>query len=65
MKKLLIILGTIILSLIVTFIIFEMMSWYHFGDVPTKLVLIRLIACFCILEGLQMSIFSFINRKNK
>lgn len=46
MKKIVLILGCIILSSILTFTIFEMMSWYHFGDIPTKIVTIRLIITF-------------------
>lgn len=32
-----------IISLVITFIFFELMSWYHFSDIPTLIVLIRLI----------------------
>lgn len=53
----------IILSVIITFVFFELMSWYHFGDIPTKVVLIRLIAFFCIILGMLISIVSFINKK--
>ena len=47
-KNLLVFLGIIILSLITTFIVFEQLSWYHFGDIPTKIVVNRLIVFFII-----------------
>lgn len=37
---------SLILAIIVTLFTFESLSWYHFGDVPTKVVLFRLII-FC------------------
>lgn len=65
MKKTFIIIGTILLSLVITFVIFETLSWYHFGDVPTKVVFIRLIAFFCVIEGLAITIFIAVNKKKK
>ena len=65
MKKSIMILIALLMSALITFIIFEVMSWYHFGDVPTKIVLIRLIAFFCVLVGIFISIISFITKKIK
>ncbi len=41
---------TSILSLLITFVIFEAMSLYHFGDIPTTIVLFRLIIAFLLVE---------------
>ena len=53
----------VVLSLLITFVFFELMSWYHFGDIPTKVVLVRLIAFFLVVAGLLISIVAFINKK--
>ncbi len=63
MKKVVLCLGTIILSLIVTFVTFETLSWYHFGDVPTTVVCVRLIICFCIIECLLILTVALIKKK--
>ena len=66
MKKVVVYFGTIILSLIVTFVTFETLSWYHFGDIPTKIVAIRLIIFFCVVECLFLATFALIKKyKNK
>ncbi len=66
MKKFVAYLGTIIISLIVTFVTFETLSWYHFGDIPTTVVSVRLIIFFCVIECLFISIFALIKKhKNK
>ncbi len=41
---------TSIISLIITFFSFEMLSWYHFGDIPTIRIFIRLIIGFILIE---------------
>lgn len=64
MKKVVVYLGSIILSLIVTFVTFEALSWYHFGDIPTKIVAIRLIIFFCVVECLFLAIFAIIKKYN-
>ena len=64
MKKSLIInIATVLVSLIVTFFIFENLSWYHFGDIPTKVVLIRLIAFFFASACLIIVIFDLLRKK--
>lgn len=62
MKKNILYFIAVIISLVITFTFFELMSWYHFGDIPTKVVLVRLIAFFLIVTGLLISIVAFIKR---
>ena len=61
MKKNILYFIAVVLSLLITFVFFELMSWYHFGDIPTKVVLVRLIAFFLVVAGLLISIVAFIN----
>ena len=63
MKKNILYFIAVVLSLLITFVFFELMSWYHFGDIPTKVVLVRLIAFFLVVAGLLISIVEFINKK--
>lgn len=63
MKKNILYFIAVVLSLLITFVFFELMSWYHFGDIPTKVVLVRLIAFFLVVAGLLISIVTFINKK--
>ena len=63
MKKNILYFIAVVLSLLITFVLFELMSWYHFGDIPTKVVLVRLIAFFLVVAGLLISIVAFINKK--
>ena len=55
---------TSILSLVIIFVIFEGVSIYHFGDIPTIKVLIRIIISFVILESIIYVIYYLYN-KNK
>lgn len=63
MKKNILYFIAVVLSLLITFVFFELMSWYHFGDIPTKVVLVRLITFFLVVAGLLISIVAFINKK--
>lgn len=67
MKKILIGLGIIIVSLIITFGVFYTMSWYSFSTLPTKVILYRMIfffiAILILLIGIIMLIKKFKNRK--
>ena len=63
MKKNILYFIAVVLSLLITFVFFELMSWYHFGDIPSKVVLVRLIAFFLVVAGLLISIVAFINKK--
>ena len=49
MKKILLVVVDIILSLLITFFIFEIMSWYDFGSTITSVVLFRIVICFVII----------------
>lgn len=62
MKK---IIGLIILAIIITLITFETISWYHIGDIPTPIVLIRLIIFFIIVSITLTIIFNIIKRIKK
>lgn len=48
MKRFLKITIILTLSLIITFITFDSLSWYNFGDIPTKVVAFRLILFFAV-----------------
>ena len=63
MKKLFINIGSVLISLTITFFTFECLSWYHFGDIPTKVVLIRLIAFFFATECLIIVILHLLRKK--
>ena len=49
MKKILLVVVDIVLSLLITFFIFEIMSWYDFGSSITSVVLFRIVICFVII----------------
>ena len=63
MKKNILYFIAVVFLFLITFIFFELMSWYHFGDIPTKVVLVRLIAFFLVVAVLLFSIVAFINKK--
>ena len=63
MKKIAVILIDLLVCALITFLFFEKMSWYHFGDIPTKVVIIRLIGFFCVLAGISISIIALIMKK--
>lgn len=68
MKKILIILGTVILSILLTFFLGENLSLYHLGTTPTTLTCIHLISLFAILEYIFLVIcyiFTKIIKKEK
>ena len=51
-----------IITLILTFVIAEIFSIYHFGSVPTLLTSLYLISIFAILEYLAISITYIVKR---
>lgn len=61
MKKIII----LTITLLITLITFELMSWYHIGDIPTKIVLIRLIIFFIAIFITLLLIFNKFLTKNK
>lgn len=64
MKKILLIIGVAILSLLITFFIFEIMSWYDFGGPITRVVLFRIIICFVIIFIILLGLMLLV-KKNK
>ncbi len=65
MKRTILIIIAILLSAVITFVFFEAMSWYHFGDTPTKTVLIRLIGFFLALSGISIGTIALITKNKK
>ncbi len=66
MKKGLMVIGTIILAVILTFILGEEFSLYSLGTKPTTLTCIHLISLFAILEYIFLTICYIIKkRRNK
>lgn len=65
MKKASIVFLTLVATGLLTLILFDTMSWYHIGDIPTKVVLIRLIGFFCVISGIALSTIALIIKKKK
>ena len=65
MKKTLSVIGIAILSLLITFFIFEIMSWYDFGSSITNVVLFRIIICFVIIFIILLGIMFLIKKSKK
>lgn len=63
MKKGIFVLICSILAFLVTGVLFEIMSWYHFGDIPTKIVLIRFAIAFVFLFLLFCFLVFFVLKK--
>lgn len=63
MKRILTIIGSIIVSLILIFVLAESLSLYHFGTVPTTLTIIYLVSLFCIFEYLILAVKFIVNKK--
>ena len=63
MKKVLSGLCVCILSLIITFVTFELMSCYHFGDIPTKVVTLRLIVFFIFITIILIGIIILVKKR--
>jgi len=61
MKKRNILIGTII-SFVLTFILAELFSIYHFGSIPTLLTLFYLIAIFSVFEYIVLMLIHIINK---
>ena len=54
---------TSILSLITVFVLFEGLSLYHFGDIPTIKVLIRILLSFIVVELIIYSLYYLFKKK--
>ena len=65
MKKTLVIIVTIILSLIITFVFAEIFNLYNFETIPTILTCIYLISLFSIFEYILLSICYVVLKKIK
>lgn len=66
MKKTLPVIVLIILSLLITFFLFEIMSWYDFGSPITRVVLFRMIICFVIIFIILLGLMLLVRKiKNK
>ena len=65
MKKILMYILSFLLSFVIMIISFDMLSWYSPFDTPTKVVLVRMIICFTILELIFIFLISLYNKKNK
>ena len=65
MKKTLPVIVLTILSLLITFFLFEIMSWYDFGSPITRVVLFRIIICFIIIFIVLFGIVSLIKNSKK
>lgn len=65
MKRFLVIIGSIILSLLVTFFIGETFSIYHFGNIPTITTISYLMALFCIIEYIFLLIVYIFYKRSK
>ena len=64
MKKTLPVIVLTILSLLITFFLFEIMSWYDFGSPITSVVLFRIIICFVIIFIILLGLMLLV-KKNK
>ena len=65
MKKCLTITISIIVSLIITFLIAEMFSLYHFGNTPTFTTFTYLLFIFCFINYILLSLIYIIDKKRK
>ena len=63
-KKTLPVIVLTILSLLITFFLFEIMSWYDFGSPITRVVLFRIIICFVIIFIILLGLMLLV-KKNK
>ena len=64
MKKILSVIGNAILSLLITFFLFEIMSWYDFGSPITSVVLVRMIICFVIIFIILLGLILLVKRQS-
>lgn len=55
--------AAILFSIIATLLFFNAMSWYHFGDIPTKIVFARMIGFCGAIIVLSCTIVFFVMRK--
>ena len=65
MKKIILGILVCIISLGITFATFETFNWYHFGDIPTEVVLFRLVVFFIITNIILTGFILLIQNKAK
>ena len=65
MKKFFIGLIIVIISLAITFATFETLSWYHLGDIPTEVVLFRLIGFFMIINIVLVTVLLLLKKEKR
>ena len=65
MKKSFVIFSTCVFNIILTFLLANFLSIYHFGSVPTLLTLIYLLSIFSIFEYIMLSIVYIVSKKLK
>ncbi len=65
MKKIITSIVICIISLGITFATFETFSWYHLGDIPTEVVLFRLIVFFIITNIIITVFLLYLKRKKE
>lgn len=63
MKKIITGIVVCIISLGITFATFETFNWYHIGDVPTEVVLFRLVGFFIIVNIILTAAILIIRKK--
>lgn len=62
MKKIITGIIVCIISLGITFATFETLNWYHIGDVPTEVVLFRLIGFFIIVNIILIGVILLLKK---
>ena len=65
MKKTLSVIGIAILSLLITFFIFEIINWYDFGSPIISVVLFRIVICFVIIFIILLGLMLLVKRTKK
>lgn len=63
MKNILMYVLSCFISFTIMIVSFDMLSWYNPWDIPTKVVLVRMIICFVILELIFIFLISLYNKK--
>ena len=54
-----------VVSLAITFLLFEILGWYHIGDMPTTMVISRLIIFFIIINVVLTGIVVLVRKIKK
>ena len=65
MNKFIKILIVLVVATIITFLTFEGLSWYHLGDTPTVVVIVRLFLFYSAVVGTSFKIISHFDNNKK